>query len=450
MNIICNTIALIASVGLFSACHTWPLQPEGARSTWSIADYRRYIEDLERKVETIRQSCPSAAVNETVISVAQLEKEQSTFFDGFYSKYQMIFDSLVPLYMSCRSAVRRTVDQELIQDDREEFKANLCSSLRLEAEGPDDAPGIPQWRDPWCDDDESTAPLEELPLSIDSRELTAARQAEQEVHEAKEEQQRAMTVAEQSKTGIARPLAEREVAGANWQGLWSNSKPQGLLNRTLLITNETSDSFKFDLKVVTGDHQGEVDGIAQIKVLKATFRNEKSDPLCVLQFQIKQSGIDVDEPDGNCQEWRGIGTTFNGLYSQVPAEELFQILKEYNKIFAIPPSERELDSIRIDDGDDFLSYDDIGFIERVMEGAMAMAMASDVSDEQLATIYQTVHQKLKAESSPPQYVLEMIFPLYQKKSEQSLRALGRLPAGSRQQIQSFMKDMGRISNSGKP
>lgn len=287
---------------------------------------------------------------------------------------------------------------------------------------------------PLQQEDGSPPALEQLGMSIDSLELMAAHQAEQEVKEAKEK----LTVAEQSQTGFAGPLAEREVTGANWQGLWSNSKPQGLLNRTLLITNETSDSFMFDLEVVTGDHQGDVNGIAQIKGLKAMFRNEKNDPLCVLQFQIKQSGINVDEPDGNCKEWRGVGTDFGGLYSHVPEAELFKILKEYNNTFANLPSERKLDGIRIDDGDDFLNYEDIGFIERVMEGAVAIAIASDVTDEQLATIYQRVHQELKLDPEP-YTMLEMIVPLYQKKSTQSLRVLGRLPAGSRQQIQSFMK-----------
>jgi hypothetical protein len=121
-------------------------------TVWSDQDYVRYIDELDKKVEKVRQSCQPSEIEGLILSVVKLETEQSEFFDSNYSSYYYLFESVVPLYSSCRTALRRIVDNKLAKDrdTHENFKANLCSSLRMDFEGQDDYPGQPRWRDPWC------------------------------------------------------------------------------------------------------------------------------------------------------------------------------------------------------------------------------------------------------------------------------------------------------------
>ncbi len=121
-------------------------------NVWTDRDYARYIDEFDKKVEKVRQNCQPGEIEGLILSVVKLETEQSEFFDGDYGSYQHVFESLVPLYSSCRTAFRRIVDNKLAKDrdTHENFKANLCSSLRMQLEGQDDYPGQPRWRDSWC------------------------------------------------------------------------------------------------------------------------------------------------------------------------------------------------------------------------------------------------------------------------------------------------------------
>jgi hypothetical protein len=157
-------IALITTTGMLAASSLSQPTPNRTRNPvpteingdedngWTSQDYARYIEEFDKKVEKVRQYCQPGEIEGLILSVVKLETEQSEFFDGDYGSYQYVFESLVPLYSSCRTAFRRIVDNKLAkdQDTQENFKANLCSSLRMQLEGQDDYPGQPRWRDSWC------------------------------------------------------------------------------------------------------------------------------------------------------------------------------------------------------------------------------------------------------------------------------------------------------------
>lgn len=120
------------------------------RRRWNIDDYTDYRLNLEKAVGEARKRCAPEDVKNVIVSLANIEFEQKDFFATGYSKYQFLFIPIVPLYKSCRKQVRRVIDENLSGDDLFNYKENLCSWLREDAEGQDDAPGGRAWQDSWC------------------------------------------------------------------------------------------------------------------------------------------------------------------------------------------------------------------------------------------------------------------------------------------------------------
>jgi hypothetical protein len=114
-----------------------------------------------------------------------------------------------------------------------------------------------------------------------------------------------------------------------WEGKWTNQFGY------VAISNETSNSFDFQINVAMGDHVGDIDGTASIQGRTAVyteyidaFEGLFDDPTCRVTFTHSGDSIKVKETAA-CSYWHGMAATFDGTYAKSTEPET-QLEKEPN------------------------------------------------------------------------------------------------------------------------
>lgn len=74
----------------------------------------------------------------------------------------------------------------------------------------------------------------------------------------------------------------------------------------------------------------------------------------------------------------------------------------------------------------------------LVKKAVQSAKTSNLKDDQLKVLYETVYLLLVAD--PSHYALELVYPLYQKKTSQSLKVISTLPDNKQDLFKSAMRN----------
>lgn len=135
-----------------------------------------------------------------------------------------------------------------------------------------------------------------------------------------------------------------EAAGEVWSGEWRRVVTGRFDSSTLVITNETKESFDFEIEAFSGANMGYASGSAAITGQTARYHN--SDTGAELAFNLLDGIIKLTANDV-ANEQNGMGVFFDGDYSKEPQPEATLVTLGY-----LPGPEQD-DAFRVMTGKDY-------------------------------------------------------------------------------------------------
>jgi len=102
----------------------------------------------------------------------------------------------------------------------------------------------------------------------------------------------------------------------SWQGEWTRNTPYSV--SSLNISEVAEKDFSFKILTSSGAHSGEYEGKAIIHGQRAISKDEEG---CIFRFEKKGKSIELKQT-APCQNWGGMGVTFEGSYDFGPPKEM--------------------------------------------------------------------------------------------------------------------------------